>query len=292
MRRTPLLAALFVSGCLGYDEPTESPPQGMPDGHKVTAPTVQHTPSRADSPIQYNGGPVMTGNQNNIYLIWYGNWNNNAQSIITDWASNIGGSPYFNINTTYYDSTNTFVQNAMGFGGQTTDNESQGNSIDDNGVQTIVSNAIGNGSLPTDPSGIYFVLGAADVMESSGMCSQYCGWHYFGNIAGQTTTYSFVGNPDQCPTSCEAQQTSPNGDAGADGAISILSHELEETVTDPQTNAWTDAQGEENGDKCAWNFGTEQAAPNGAMFNETVGARSYLIQQNWNASTQACAQSL
>ena len=52
--------------------------------------------------INYHGGPVMLGSTN-VYYIWYGNWSgNSATSILTDLATNIGGSRYFNINTTYY----------------------------------------------------------------------------------------------------------------------------------------------------------------------------------------------
>ena len=43
-----------------------------------------------------------------VYYIWYGNWSgNSATTILTDFASNLGGSPYFNINTTYYNGANT-----------------------------------------------------------------------------------------------------------------------------------------------------------------------------------------
>src|SRR5438094_9693475 len=52
--------------------------------------------------IVYHGGPVMLGTTN-IYYIWYGNWSGNtATTILTNLAQSIGGSPYFNINTTYY----------------------------------------------------------------------------------------------------------------------------------------------------------------------------------------------
>ena len=78
-----------------------------------------------------------------------------------------------------------------------------------------------------------------------------------------------------------AQTTGPNGNAGADGMASIIAHELEETVSDPQLNAWYDGTGAENADKCAWTFGTQSTAANGAKYNMTLGSRPFLIQQNW-----------
>ncbi len=76
----------------------------------------------------------------------------------------------------------------------------------------------------------------------------------------------------------------------ADGMISIMTHELEETVTDPDLDAWTDSNGE-NADKCAWNFGTLQTAANNSRFNVRVGGRQFLIQQNWlNANGGSCLQ--
>ena len=63
--------------------------------------------------INYHGGPVILGTVS-VYYIWYGNWSgNSATTILTDFASNIGGSPYFNINTTYYNASNTHVSNSV-----------------------------------------------------------------------------------------------------------------------------------------------------------------------------------
>jgi hypothetical protein len=36
---------------------------------------------------------------------------------------------------------------------------------------------------------------------------------------------------------------------------SIIAHESEEAISDPDLNAWYDSRGEENADKCAWTFG-------------------------------------
>lgn len=244
--------------------------------------------------IFYHGGPLLNStNGTNVYYIWYGNWSgNSATTILTDLAQNIGGSPYFNINTSYYDGSNKKVTNRVNYLQSTTDNYSQGTALTDAQVQSVVASAITSGRLPMDTNAVYFVLTSADVNATSGFCTQYCGWHTNGTINGQTVKYSFVGNPDRCPSSCAAQSTGPNGNAGADGMASILSHELEEAVTDPLGNAWYDRRGQENADKCAWTFGTESTASNGAKYNVTLGSRNYLIQQNWvNAGGGKCAMS-
>lgn len=242
--------------------------------------------------IVYHGGPVMVSTTK-MYYIWYGNWSGNtATTILQDFAGSIGGSPYYNINTTYYDGSNAHVLNAVVFGGSIVDSYSHGTSLSDSAIQAIVSSAITSGALPNDTNGVYFVLTSADVTASSGFCTQYCGWHTHGTISGSDIKYSFVGNPDRCPTACAAQSVGPNGNAGADGMASIIAHELEEAVTDPDLNAWYDRRGMENADKCAWTFGSTTTLPSGAKYNMTLGSRNYLIQQNWvNASGGFCAKS-
>jgi hypothetical protein len=242
--------------------------------------------------MNYHGGPVLV-NGVNVYYVWYGNWSGNtATAILMDLAGSIGGSPYFNINTTYFNASNTPVKNQVTYSGSTTDNYSQGTSLSDGQIQAVVSSAITSGRLPKDTSGVYFVLTSADVTASSGFCTQYCGWHTRGTISGSDIKYSFVGNPDRCPTSCAAQTKGPNGNAGADGMASIIAHELEEATTDPDLNAWYDFRGYENADKCAWTFGTTGTASNGSKYNVTLGSRQYLIQQNWvNSGGGYCAMS-
>ena len=241
--------------------------------------------------IFYHGGPLILGTTN-AYYIWYGNWSgNSATTILTNLANSIGGSPYFNINTTYYDGANTHVANSVHYAGSTTDSYSQGTALSDAGVQAVVAGAISSG-LPKDTNAVYFVLTSADVNETSGFCTQYCGWHTHGTISGSDIKYSFVGNPDRCPSACAAQTTSPNGNAGADGMASIIAHELQEAVTDPDLNAWYDRRGQENADKCAWTFGTTSTASNGSLYNMTLGGSKYLIQRYWvNASGGYCAVS-
>ena len=246
--------------------------------------------SSGSNGINYHGGPVMLGTTN-VYYIWYGNWTGNtANSILTSLAQSMGGSSWFNINTTYYNASNAHVSNSVSYGGSTNDNYSQGSALSDSAIKTVVNNAIVSGKVPKDTNGVYFVLTSSDVTATSGFCTQYCGWHTHGTIQGGDIKYAFIGNPDRCPSACAAQTTSPNNNAGADGMASIISHELSEAVSDPDLNAWYDRQGMENADKCAWTFGTESTASNGSKYNVTIGSNKYLIQRNWvNAGGGYCA---
>jgi hypothetical protein len=243
------------------------------------------------SGIGYHGGPVLTATKH-IYYIWYGNWSgNSATTILTDFARSLGGSAYFSINTTYTQSGGARVSNSVTFSESTTDNYSRTKNLTDADVQTIVAAAQAFGRLPTDTNGVYLVLTSADVNETSGFGTQYCGWHTHGTIGGKDIKYAFVGNPDRVPQGCEAQGVGPNGNPGADGMASIIAHEIVETNTDPDLNAWYDSRGAENGDKCAWTFGVTHTAANRSLYNVTLGSRNYyLIQQNWvNAAGGYCS---
>ncbi|WP_062537684.1 hypothetical protein [Mizugakiibacter sediminis] len=283
-------AATVLQAANGHEQ--ELVPTGKGYGVPFAHPSsfAKPTGGASSNGISYHGGPVMLGTTN-VYYIWYGNWSGNtATSILTNLAQSIGGSPYYNINTTYYDGSNRHVSNAVAYIKSTNDNYSHGTALADADIQAIVSSAIGSGALPKDTNAVYFVLTSADVNETSGFCTQYCGWHTHGSILGSDIKYAFVGNPDRCPSSCAAQTTGPNGNAGADGMASIIAHELEEAVTDPDLNAWYDRRGQENADKCAWTFGTTYTVANGSKANMNLGGMDYLIQQNWvNAGGGYCA---
>jgi hypothetical protein len=296
-----ILAALVVgsiastAAMAGTTNPNvEYRPTGKGWGVPVTGQN-NFTPAPHAKPtasITLHGGPVITAT-NNVYIIWYGSWASSTQSILVDFANSIGGSPYFNINQSYYNSANVHVPGTVTYMGATNDAYSQGpasTSLSDTQIQNIVQIALNNHAFGTnpDPNGIYFVLTSADV-HKSGFGTSYCGWHTHATMSGADVKYSFVGDPStQYPGSCGAQVTGPNGNSGADAMASVIAHELEEETTDPDLNAWYDSRGAENGDKCAWNFGTEYTAPNGAKANMKLGTRDYLIQQNWSALTQAC----
>ncbi len=261
--------------------------------------------------INYHGGPVLKGNPVKLYVIWYGNWagtgSNTAASVslIEHFISSLGGSAIEHVATTYGDTTGN-VSGNVSFGGHTFVNTTT--NLTDARLKTTVSNAITSGALPKDANGVYVVLTSSNINETSGFCTQYCGFHTHATIGGSDIKYAFVGNPDRCPSGCEIQTTGPNspstGVGGADGLINVLSHEQFEAITDPDLNAWFDASGQEDSDKCNFNFGTTSTCTStsvcsaagkaaAAKFNQTFGGNDWMVQQQWeNAAGGKCVQHL
>jgi hypothetical protein len=267
--------------------------------HPAAAPAQQPASNAANVPfngIVYNGGPVMNSpHGTNVYYIWYGDWSKDpaAQKILTDFITDIGGTPYFNINASYYDfdkdGEKDPVRNKVNFKGSIMDNYSFGNPISANDTGAIVQNSVTSGKLPADADGVYFVLTSADVVvpDFGGFCTAYCAFHGYQPVALHNVhnlVTGFVGNPAaQCPNACaqESQLPTPNDNVGADAMVSLIAHELSESVTDPLGTGWINADGTENGDPCFFVFGNTKPLPNGSYYNVTLGKRKYLSQQIW-----------
>jgi hypothetical protein len=287
-----VIAMLAVSVSIGYSQHGDlnKVPHGINDnaqspnwpGYALTTGGTRKTTA-----LNYYGGPLIT--TPTIYIIWYGNWNQSngsdtpaGQQLIRDWASSIGGTPHYNLNTSLsvpaYTITGnvnfTPTANEIVDGGTST-------SLSDTDIRNSVDRNVGGNKLPYNSNGVYFVITSSNVTASSGFCTQYCGWHTYGTVGAGKVRYSFVGNAHRCLNACAAQSTSPNNNAGIDGAISVLTHELEEANTDPDINAWLDSRGYENADKCAWTFGHSQfQTSNGSWANMTFGGHNWLIQRN------------
>ena len=245
--------------------------------------------------IDYHGGAIMSG-RTKIFYIWYGPVSSETKDILRHFARNVGGSPYYGLNTLYSDKQGASVKNDVVFGGDAEVKESLGKSLSDDDVYETVRNALRGGLLEASAHGVYFVIPAKGV-NAPNMCTDFCGWHTAARMLTKDATYfkyALIGNPANCPTSCEAQTAhSPNGDPAADAMVSLVAHELDEAVTDPRPwTAWWNQlpKGrEENADKCAWKFPDSHKLRNGSFANVKLGDRQYLIQANWlNSGSGAC----
>jgi len=266
--------------------------------------------SKTTTKMLYHGGPVLTQFQD-VYVIWYGCWNDNCGSlgdsksdtVIGNFLSTIGGRSYMSINSTYTDAAGQPATNEVVYGGSVFDaSYSHGTDLTDQDIRDIIQDQFASFGLPQDPFGIYVVIASADVASTS---TNFCvagapPYHGRGMIFGGMMKYIFLGNPNRCPSVAGPQfyangtrLPTPHDTYAGDTIASNLAHALNTTLTNPLGNAWFDRYGLENADKCQNTFGTTFLAANGARANIHLGAAGdYLIQQNWvNDRKARCAMS-
>jgi hypothetical protein len=134
--------------------------------------------------------------------------------------------------------------------------------------------------------------------------SAYCAYHF---ITQDPTSAIYANMPfpiyqGSIPSTCGSNSNrnfgtieSPNGNPDADVEISPTSHEIMESITDPDTvTGYYDAHFLENGDECAYVYGPTAGKP-GALWNQTIHNHHYLTQEefsnaDFNASGRGCRQ--
>src|ERR1700687_280384 len=250
--------------------------------------------------LRYNNGPVI--HSPNIYYIFYGDWSGygTASAILEDFGSHLGGSAYFGSNTSFFDTLGPHNQELPVFNSPTLkraifdSSYSQGKVLNPDSVANIIGSALSAGSLPADTSGVYFVLSSPDVngldRNGNAFCTRMCAWHDYLSGGGHTFAAAWIGHPYHCTASgfydCGGGPGNTlNGDAGADAMVSVIAHELNESVTDPVVGSgwYSPAPGEtgntEVGDRCLSFSGiTYPAQATGLPANVHFGSRDYLIQ--------------
>jgi Phosphate-induced protein 1 conserved region len=255
--------------------------------------------------IFYHGGPIIYA-QNVAVIYWSASTIYNGGpapgttgagtadgSLVGFYLNHLGASAYYDINTTYYDGTGTYVQNSVTYTGYWASNTNPpGSTVSDAAIQAEVQAAFTSGALTFDPNTLYIVFSGPGVNLGGGFGNppSYCGYHGHFAWNGNDVKYAAMPHDYDYPASCSGLQGSPNGDAAADAEVNVVTHEIEETNTDPDLSAWYDNSGNEVGDKCNFNFGMQYGTPNGAHANMRIGGKDFLIQQDWlNAGSGGCA---
>ncbi len=304
-------SGLLLAACTDSHGPTQPALRGAPNfqsqGHQkgrthVMLPKGQNRGRHGGSKtgIIYHGGPIIY-NQNVAAIYWSGATIYNGGpapattgagsddgSLVGFFLRNLGGSPYFNINTTYYDGSNTYINNVVNYTQYWASNTNLPSAdyspLSDDAIISQIELGFSSGALTYDPSTLYIVFTGIGVNPGGGFGTVYCAYHgYYIAADGRNVKYSampYAVDP-AFPGACSALAGSPNNDEAADAAVNLIAHETEETTTDENLDAWYDAVGAENADKCAWNFGSTYTTSNGATANIVVGGKDWLIQMNW-----------
>jgi PKD repeat protein len=184
--------------------------------------------------------------------------------------------------------------------------------------QAEVARLIAADSLPTGSGAnapIYFVVTPDNVNECSDIthCASntFCAYHSSFTDGSASVLYAAIPmlilSSDFSPKDCQADNTlavqKPNGDL-ADVVLKYMSHEDNETITDPFGNAWWDtATGSEIGDNCNatgsvdFTHGTDPNAflptlggssSGGTLYDQLINGHQYYLQSEWSDGNVNC----
>jgi hypothetical protein len=192
--------------------------------------------------------------------------------------------------------------------------------LTDGQLQSEISSLIAADSLPSDgPDGaselpgaapIYFVVLPSDVdvcfSDGSGTCASndFCAYHsdYVdgSNEVLYATIPSVALNSPQDAKGCQWDGNSlvqePNGSLG-DVALKYISHEDNETITDPLgTGWWSNDTGNEDGDNCndadtngdAFEPTLGGDAGAGSLYDQLIAGDEYYLQSEWSNGDANC----
>jgi hypothetical protein len=270
--------------------------------------------------VDYNGGPVMPSNTN--YAVYWrpsgapaypADYQPGLNRYFEDLAHDSGGTQNVDsVSAQYNDTAGDFALYSSQFGGALIDTDPYPANgckqapicLTDAQLQTELKSFVKAHGLPHDLSHEYFLLtppGVEDCFTAGGAeCSAgsnrpvYCAYH--GNIPLAEGEIIYSNDPYVTENLGCDDGNHPNGST-SDGALEGgLSHEHNESITDPEpNNAWTDIGAEtgEIGDKCSESTGTALGtAANGATYNQVLNGHFYWYQQEWSNQTKRCLQRL
>jgi len=185
------------------------------------------------------------------------------------------------------------------------DNTGYNACVDDDQVQAEVNRVIAAQGLPADLAHIYIVYLPKHVetcffpgstLTNANACTinhepsaAFCAYHSQATVGGaiyanmafpiynSATHFTCANNGRNGFPVLE----SPNGNPDADTIISTTSHEVIESITDPEGSAWFDAIGFEIGDECNFVFGPTNGVA-GQLFNQVMGGHHYITQEEFS----------
>jgi hypothetical protein len=209
-------------------------------------------PSAGSPNLNYHGGPVMTQGAYVEPIYWGTSWS--KASFVGDKRSGLALF-YSGFSNSSYAGTNSEYTDATGNVGTTTVVAADHVDISTapktgNSTSGILAEVCNQASTLVE-NGYYPVY-----VDSPRGASRYCAWHSAGTCSnGVTVQFAFFYNLDG-DAGCDPEDTSGLHSQGLSALANVSGHELSEALTDPHLNAWYDANGQENSDKCAWVFGT------------------------------------
>lgn len=240
-----------------------------------------------------SSGTIGVETAPHVYLVFWGSqWSNDPSGeagILKSFLAGVGGSSWLNSVTQYCQgvSSGTYYCNGAGTaaGNQsgiyvTFWSDNTGTAPSRPRQSQLASEAVraaahfGNTSVASNASAQY-VIATSHGNNASGFGTQYCAYHSSTTSSYGDVAYTNLPYITDAGASCGANF---NGLGATAGITIVEGHELAETITDqfPSTG-WLDANGSENGDKCAW-----ISSGQGASANVSFSTGTFPVQSLWS----------
>src|SRR5215472_11208171 len=208
--------------------------------------------------LTYHGGPVLK--KPVVYVVFWGFGNSGfdpsgEQTYMTNFLTGLGGTPWSATNHQYYQVVGTLTQHIANETGQLAgtwvdDTNAVPSSPSDAQIQAEAGQLMAHFVFNKNAS---YVVATPHGHNSPGFGSSFCAYHGATTQGGHVISYTNMPYITDAGRSCGENAVNGGSSGLLDGVSIVEGHEYSESQTDPQLDAWWDnANGEENGDLCAW----------------------------------------
>jgi PKD domain len=323
MRWKAALAACAVSLLLTAQAFGRTLDGVVPDGHARAADRISHAHIAAfdvpttPSNLPYGGGPVLHRNRTHV-IFWQPTGSKLAfdpgyQAPIVTFLRNVAAASHaasnvYGLTGQYADARGAAAYSSVYGGAVTATDPLPANGcsepstgpgwsvcLTDRQLQREIEHVVRADRLPHGANDVYFLVtpdGLGDCADSAGTscalggdAAGYCAYHQQtddGEVLYAVIPYNAIRGH------CQSDNPRPNGST-ADPALSTISHEHSEMITDPIGNAWIDpSSGNEDGDLCLTSFGPNLGGSGGGAWNEVINGGHYYLQEEWSNADHGC----
>ena len=266
-----LLSAIFMQAQgPNYNPNKNEPPILGP--HWVREKIHDLTTSTTSKNLTYHGGPVLHGVTAKA-IFWGPSWATSAGDKISGldkWYSHIGtvsggaGSSYEATVDEYADNTGQQVSTAVTYGGHIVDS-TRLPALSPSTVLGEVCKVVGSSAVRRGYYPVY--------VDRKRNGANYCAYHSWGSCSGTPLEFAFIFNLDG-DSGCNPRSTVSGQSQGLAALANTSGHELSETRSDPNGNAWYAGNFSENADNCAWTFG--------GPYVTFLDGTHWKVQGNWS----------
>jgi len=277
----------------------------------------------ANVPLTYHGGPVQHGGR--VYAIYWippsyslpAGYQATVDRYFSDVAhDSFKPSNVYASDTQYFDvraGQKRFISYSTSFRGEIVDTHAlpadgcanyvladgttSKNCITDAQIAAEIKAVVKANHLPSGLGAEYFLFtpaGLASCFDATALVNGgcydpsafdgYCAYHSSTTTSPSAVLYA---NQPYAELMGCSSESSPNGNP-ADSVINVASHEHNETITDPLGTGWLDNAGNENGDKCAFNFGRALGGTGSGRYNQVINGHRYWLQLEWSNRKNGC----